>query len=82
MNQIHKGMCAGCPYDFGKPATDMAYNLGCLPSVGEIHQMCADDDKAWACHSDPTKVCCGYAAQNKDGIDLPLLVIPGTHASS
>lgn len=79
MGEIHRGHCEGCPYDWGQPATEMAYNLGCLPSVGELEAQCASEGKAWACHADPDKVCCGFAAANKGDISKPLLNIAGVH---
>jgi len=79
MNQIRKGMCPGCPFDYGKPLTEEAYNLGCLPTIGEVSRDCLQNGTAWACHDDPGKVCCGYAAQNKGRIGLPLEVQDGVH---
>ena len=70
---IRKGMCFGCPWNLGDESTEMAYNLGCLPSIGEATQMSKEAGKAWACHSEPEKMCCGYAAQEKGDINLPLL---------
>lgn len=71
---IRKGMCEGCPWDFGKEATDTAYNLGCLPSIGEATQMAKESNKAWACHSDSNLMCCGYAAQEKEDHNKELLI--------
>jgi hypothetical protein len=77
--EIHKGHCSGCPYDFGQSATEMAYNLGCLPSVGELETQCSAEDKAWACHDRPEQVCCGFAASRKNSIGKDLLTVPGIH---
>jgi hypothetical protein len=77
---IHKGHCYGCPFDYGQPGTEMAYNLGCLPSVSDIEQSTQETGKAWACHEDPSQVCCGYAGAHKDRVNLPLLTIDGVHA--
>ena len=77
---IRKGMCDGCPWNYGNEATEMAYNLGCLPSVAEATAKAKDEGKAWACHSEPGKVCCGYAAQEKQDIGLPLYTEAGTHS--
>jgi len=72
MTEIRKGMCPGCPWNYGDEATEIAYNLGCLPSIGEATASCKESGKAWACHSEPDKLCCGYAAQEKDDIGKPL----------
>jgi hypothetical protein len=73
MTAIRKGYCEGCPFDFGKPATETAYNLGCLPGTGEVNAMCAENGTAWACHNEPDKVCCGHAARR----ELPLQRVAG-----
>jgi hypothetical protein len=71
---VRKGYCEGCPFDVGKKATEEAYNLGCLPSIGEIYSMLGGS-KAWACHSEPDKVCCGDAKN----MHKPLLHVEGIH---
>ncbi len=76
MSEVRKGYCEGCPFDFGKPATEIAYNLGCLPSTGEIEALCEPAGTAWACHSEPNKVCCGHATRRS----LPLQHVAGVHA--
>lgn len=76
MTIIRKGYCEGCPFDEGKPATVMAYNLGCLPPPCEIEAMCEKNGTAWACHSEPDKVCCGSASR----AGRPLEVVAGVHA--
>jgi hypothetical protein len=53
----------------------MAYNLGCLPTTGEIEALCAELNTAWACHSEPGKVCCGHAKRRA----LPLQHMRGVH---
>ena len=78
MSDIRKGYCYGCPYDYGSEGTEMAYNYGCLPTVADIHAMTANT--AWACHSEPEKVCCGFAAHETEKISLPLLHVEGVHA--
>jgi len=75
---IRKGMCYGCPWDYGSEATENAYNWGCLPSVAEATQLSKAEGKAWACHEEPNKLCCGYAADNKADIGKPLYT-DGTH---
>jgi len=75
MADVRKGYCEACPFDYGKPATEMAYNLGCLPDVGEIAALCEPAGTAWACHSEPGKVCCGHAARR----NMPLQHIEGVH---
>ncbi len=74
--KVRKGYCVGCPFNFGHPATETAYNLGCLPSVGEVNALCADNGTAWACHSDPNRVCCGHAERR----ELPLQHLDGVHS--
>ncbi len=81
MTEIRKGMCHGCPWNYGDEATEMAFNLGCLPSAREATELAESHGKAWACHSDPHKLCCGYAANNKDKIGLELYV-GGDHDTS
>lgn len=78
MGEIRKGMCYGCPFDYGAEATEMAYNLGCLPSANEATNLSKAAGKAWACHEEPSKLCCGYVAENKADIGLPLYR-DGTH---
>jgi len=63
---IRRGMCYGCPWDYGSEGTETAYNLGCLPSIAEATQLSKAAGKAWACHEDPDLMCCGYAAQNRE----------------
>lgn len=75
MADVRKGYCEGCPFDFGQPATEMAYNLGCLPSTGEVAALCGRNGTAWACHSEPNKVCCGHAARR----NMPLQHMEGVH---
>jgi hypothetical protein len=76
---VMKKCCSGCPYDFGTEATEMAYNLGCLPTVGEVRAACERDGQAWACHSAPQAVCCGYAEMFPERVGLPLRTEEGVH---
>lgn len=76
MTDVRKGYCPGCPFDYGQPATEAAYNLGCLPTTGEIGELCEANGTAWACHSEPDRVCCGHAGRR----DLPLQHMTGVHA--
>jgi len=78
MTDIRKGMCPGCPWDYGSELTEQAYNWGCLPSTSEATQWSKAEGKAWACHSEPNKMCCGYAAENKGDHGKPLFT-NGTH---
>jgi hypothetical protein len=80
MTEIRKGYCPGCPYDFGAPATEMAFNLGCLPGVGEIKAHVGDG--AWPCHASPHKVCCGFAADCPSQINGTLRPMDGVHSSN
>ncbi len=79
--EIRRGMCPGCPWNVGDPSTEMAYNLGCLPSIEEATEACSENGQAWACHSEPDLVCCGFASRNPDSVDLPLRIVPGIHHS-
>ncbi len=72
---VHKGYCPGCPFNYGEPMTEYAYNLGCLPGVYDNNQLCEPAGTAWACHSEPDKVCCGHAARRH----LPLQHDEGVH---
>lgn len=74
-NVVRKGYCYGCPFDVGKEATEYAFNLGCLPGIGEVRDLCAKNGTSWACHSEPEKVCCGDAARR----DKPLQYMEGVH---
>lgn len=76
MTEVHKGYCEGCPFNVGDPATEQAYNLGCLPSIGEVTELCEHNQTAWACHSEPNKVCCGHAGRR----NLPLQHVDGVHS--
>lgn len=78
MSDIRRGMCFGCPWDIDSEATEMAYNYGCLPSIGEATELAHADGMAWACHEEPNKMCCGYAADNKANIGRDLYR-DGTH---
>ena len=76
MASVRKGHCPGCPFDVGQPATEAAHNLGCLPSIPEIAELCGESGTAWACHSEPDKVCCGHAARR----NMPLKRVAGIHS--
>ncbi len=79
---IMKRMCGGCPYDYGAPETEMAYNYGCLPSVAEVNALCRDSGSAWACHSAPGAICAGYAEDFPDRVGLRLQIVDGVHAET
>jgi hypothetical protein len=80
--KVRCGYCSGCPFDFGKEETEMAYNLGCLPGISKIDALCEQSDTAWACHSEPNKVCLGHARrrnkelQHLEGVHSPYGVPP------
>ena len=78
--KIKKKYCEGCPYDYGHPATEMAYNLGCLPSIAEINAK-VGDGQALACHSEPGSMCCGWVSENKEKLPtvVSLYTEQGTH---
>lgn len=67
-----KKPCVGCPFDVGMPATEEAYNLGCLPSVSEVLRLCEGNTSAWACHSAPQAVCAGFVEMRPHAGSLPL----------
>jgi hypothetical protein len=75
MSAVRKGYCPGCPFNVGEPDTEEAYNLGCLPHTGELGSLCRENGTAWACHSEPDKVCCGHAARR----NMPLQHMDGVH---
>ena len=75
MQTVRKGYCVGCPFDYGAEATEYAFNLGCLPGADEVGELCEANGTAWACHSEPDKVCCGHAARR----DKPLQHMEGVH---
>lgn len=75
MQNVHKGYCSGCPFNYGHPDTEYAYNLGCLPGTGFVNELCEGFDTAWACHSEPSMVCCGHAHRR----DKPLQHMEGVH---
>ena len=75
---VRKGYCDGCPFDYGNIHTENAYNWGCLPSEYEANTLCETNETAWACHSEPDKVCCGHAARRS----LPLQHMEGVHGST
>jgi hypothetical protein len=77
---VMKAHCWGCPFDIGQEGTEMAYNLGCLPSTAEVATACRDAGQAWACHSTPKAVCCGYAEMFPDRVNLPLRIEEGVHS--
>jgi hypothetical protein len=79
MTEIRKGYCPGCPYNFGEQTTEMAFNLGCLPGIGEIAEHVGDG--AWPCHAEPEKVCCGFAAHCPEQITRTLRSMAGVHSS-
>lgn len=78
---VMKAMCPGCPFNYGDEATEMAYNLGCLPSIAEVATLCAGNATAWACHSSPACVCGGYAETFPERVALPLQHQDGVHRS-
>lgn len=75
MAEVKRGYCVGCPFNVGHRATEDAYNLGCLPGIGEIAELCQSAGTAWACHSEPDKVCTGHAARR----NMPLQHLDGVH---
>lgn len=76
MQTVRKGYCYACPFDYYSEDTMMAQNLGCLPSPDEVKELCAMNGTAWACHSEPDKVCCGDARRRH----LPLQHMEGVHS--
>lgn len=76
---VMKSCCSGCPFDLGQEDTENAYNWGCLPSIAEVATVCRANDQAWACHSAPKAVCCGYAEEFPERVTLPLRVEAGVH---
>ena len=44
--KLHKGYCSGCPFNYGDPATETAWNLGCLPGSHEVLADCKAEGQA------------------------------------
>ena len=80
-----KNDCTACPFNIGHPDCDDAYNLGCLPSVGEVIDLKISTGKNWACHSKTNQICAGlvgFVKENKLELDLKtgdLLIQEGVH---
>lgn len=68
-------MCVGCPFDYFSEETDKYYNYGCLPGAHEILEDMEAQNKNWACHDNPSKICKGllnYANRMKDPLNAHL----------
>lgn len=77
---VMKKMCPGCPFNVGDESTEVAYNLGCLPSVPEVTNLCHGNGTAWACHASAAAVCAGFAEACPNDIGQPLQHMEGVHA--
>lgn len=61
--------CLGCPFNETEES-QMAYNLGCLPTPSEIIRIKQDYNFNWECHEGTGKICAGFVAVCKDeGLD-------------
>ncbi|WP_342490426.1 hypothetical protein [Bacillus sp. FSL R5-0443] len=54
------GGCISCPFSHSEEA-EMAQNYGCLPTPQQIVEMKEKSGHNWACHSDETVLCGGFA---------------------
>lgn len=54
------GGCMSCPFSHSDEA-EMAQNYGCLPTPKQIIEMKEKSGHNWACHSDETVLCGGFA---------------------
>ncbi|MGG3667164.1 hypothetical protein ABES74_09425 [Bacillus subtilis] len=54
------GGCMSCPFSHSDEA-EMAQNYGCLPTPQQIVEMKEKSGHNWACHSDETVLCGGFA---------------------
>ncbi|WP_216833402.1 hypothetical protein [Bacillus velezensis] len=54
------GGCISCPFSHSEEA-EMAQNYGCLPTPQQIVEMKEKSGHNWACHSDETILCGGFA---------------------
>ncbi|MCY8256943.1 hypothetical protein MOB73_02235 [Bacillus spizizenii] len=54
------GGCMSCPFSHSYEA-EMAQNYGCLPTLKQIIEMKEKSGHNWACHSDETVLCGGFA---------------------
>lgn len=54
------GGCVTCPFSYNDDA-DQAQNYGCLPTRYDIIEMKEKSGHNWACHSDETVLCGGFA---------------------
>lgn len=54
------GGCMSCPFSHSDEA-EMAQNYGCLPTPKQIIEMKEKSGHNWACHSDATVLCGGFA---------------------
>ena len=79
---VMKTMCPGCPFDWGKPMTEEAFNLGCLPGQAEIMELCERTHTVWACHSAPDLICCGFADVGEVAPEAGLCHLEGVHDTS
>ena len=59
------GRCPACPFDISE-YSEMAQNLGCLPSPESIRALMSKNHSNWSCHEDNDKLCAGYVAYCKD----------------
>ncbi|MDV5127001.1 MULTISPECIES: hypothetical protein [Bacillus amyloliquefaciens group] len=54
------GGCMSCPFSHSDEA-EMVQNYGCLPTPQQIVEMKEKSGHNWACHSDETVLCGGFA---------------------
>ncbi len=66
--------CTSCPFLCGShPDADYANNMGCLPDAWRVVEMKVKENKNWACHSHPERICKGLVEHSKEknlGLDF------------
>ena len=65
----HNHECLSCPFNLTEES-EMAYNLGCLPTPQDLLTIKRDSDDNWECHEGTGKICAGFVAACRDtGLD-------------
>lgn len=66
--------CSSCPYTMSDEA-EQAINWGCVPTIGEIHEIAREHNVTWGCHG-MERACVGFVEACKEtGIDSNTPVI-------
>ena len=54
-------VCIGCPFNLTEESEN-AINLGCLPDMWEIKNLCNETGLNWGCHQESDTLCAGWIA--------------------